>query len=364
MLTFRSRVFGIKKNRIYYTDIPAIGGYPETWNASTNFVDIPSIDYDVTVYNALVYRDKIYLFTDKGVYVFNVVGAPINWSIQLVSSNFPVYDRDSVAINKNMVFLTDQQSVVSFDGSTFKLVSGNIRSVFHNAPSTYTWFSLYPWEDGVLLIRNGFNASGGNYIPVVPNNQGRRVLYYNTVIWTEIDWFTNKVNIIKAGRNLMPFRSKIASSWVYTYNNTADGNTACEFLDSGFWKGDVGSDYVSGTRFAKPVTLESPSPFIKDRKFHKFKYCDVYGYLKMVLSATFSMNGEVVVASDQGRSIFKAPIDSSLGSQFKGIPSAPMLMTGQIRDNPDGASIPPFLLIGIDLVYNQDNRTRDGMGSQ
>ena len=76
MLTFRNRVFGIKKNRIYYTDIPAIAGYPEVWNESLNVIEIPSVDYDVTVYNAFVYKDKIYMFTDKGVYVLSVNGAP------------------------------------------------------------------------------------------------------------------------------------------------------------------------------------------------------------------------------------------------------------------------------------------------
>jgi hypothetical protein len=68
LLTFRSRVFGIKKNRIYYTDLPVIAGYPEVWNKDINVIEIPSVDFDVTVHNAFVFKDKIYMFTDKGMF--------------------------------------------------------------------------------------------------------------------------------------------------------------------------------------------------------------------------------------------------------------------------------------------------------
>jgi hypothetical protein len=176
LLTFRSRVFGIKKNRIYYTDLPAIAGYPEVWNESINVIEIPSVDFDVTVHNAFVYRDKIYMFTDKGIYVLSVNGAPVNWSIQPVSTNYPIYDRDSVCLNKNVIFLTDQQSVTMFDGSQFKPISNNIRSVFHNNNSSYCWFSVYAWEDGILLTRNSFNAPSGFYTRSTNTNNNKKML--------------------------------------------------------------------------------------------------------------------------------------------------------------------------------------------
>jgi hypothetical protein len=364
MLTFRSRVFGIKKNRIYYTDLPAIGLYPEVWNETINFIDIPSVDFDVTVYNAFVYRDKIYMFTDKGIYVLSVNGAPVNWSIQPVSTNFPIYDRDSVCLNKNMIFLTDQQSVTMFDGSAFKPVSNNIRSIFHNNQSSYCWFSLYPWEDGVILTRTSFNAPAGNYTNSVNANSNKKILYFNMLIWAELDFGDSYWATIKAGRSLLPYRGKIASSWLCGVTSATD--QSIYFYDSGYWKGDCANstDHIGGTRSKKPVVLETPAPFLKSRSFKKYKYVDIYGYLNDLNSGSnLRFNNELVTAGDKGKSVFKAPISDILGSQFKGTPTTPLIISGVVDTSLSGLpNDPPFLIIGVDLIYNQDNRGRDGMG--
>lgn len=362
LLTFKSRVFGIKKGRIYYTDLPAIGGYPETWNAALNFVDIPSVDYDVTVHNAIIYKDKIYMFTDKGIYVFTASGAPENWSIQLVSSNYPVYDRDSVCINKNLIFMTDQQSVTMFDGSEFKNVGVNVRAVFHNFTTTYAWFSVYPFEDGVILCRNTFTNSAGNYAGSA-TNAGKKVLYYNMTAWAEIEWKDNAWAVLKAGKNLLPYRGKTASSWIYML--TGAPVQLCFFYDSGLWKGDTTTtDYAAGFRWRKPVALESPSPFLKSRSHKRFKFIEVYGYLNDVNpgGSILAMNGEPVTSTSDGQSIFKVPADSVYGSSFKAITAAPLLIAGEIDISLSGANFPPFLLIGAECIYNQDNRDRDGAG--
>ena len=45
------------------------------------------------------------------------------------------------------------------------------------------------------------------------------------------------------------------------------------------------------------------------------------------------------------------------------MPATPLLITGVIDANLNGKlNDPPFLIIGVDLIYNQDNRSRDGMG--
>jgi hypothetical protein len=364
LLTFRSRVFGIKKNRIYYTDLPVIAGYPEVWNKDINVIEIPSVDFDVTVHNAFVFKDKIYMFTDKGIYVLSVNGAPVNWSIQPVSQNFPVYDRDSVCLNKNIIFLTDQQNVTMFDGSQFKIISNNIRSVFHNNTSLYCWFSLYPFEDGVLLARNSFSAPSGIYTRSSNTNANKKVLYFNTLVWTEIEFGDSYWSTIKAGRSLLPYRGKIASSWVCGETSATDQSVY--FYDGGQWQGDCANstDHFAGARSKKPVTLETPVPFLKTRSFKKFKFVYIYGYLNdKNTGATLRFNNEIITPVEKGKSIFKVPIYSTDGSQFKGLPATPLLITGVIDSNLNGkTNDPPFLIMGVDLIYNQDNRGRDGMG--
>lgn len=365
LITFRSRVFGIKKGRIYYTDLPAIGGYPEVWNSSTNFVDIPSVDYDVTCHQAYIYRDKMYLFTDKGIYSFNINGSPANWSIQLVSSGFPIFDRDSVCINKNIIFLTDQQSMVSFDGSTFKRISDNIRSFFYNnANGNVVWFNIYPWEDGVLLIRNHFNNFSTNYAS--PANF--EVYYFNQVIWTEIQYSgSNHIEAIKAGANLQPYRGKIASSWI-AYHSSVATTINVFFYDTGTWMGDItDTNHAGGTRLRKAISLWAPNPFIKDRAFKKWKFLDFYGYYNDVATLDMSFNGTAAVANDLGKPIIKVPITygAPAGSAFINIYDEIFILGTVLKDPNAAGSFQrcPFIIRGMDLVYNKDNKDRDGMST-
>jgi hypothetical protein len=304
------------------------------------------------------------MFTDKGIYVFNVSGSPTNWSIQLVSSNYPIYDRDSVCLNKNLIFLTDQQQVTMFDGSEFTSIGGNIRSLFHNYTTPYAWFNIYAWEEGIILCRNTFINTGGNYAVPTQTNVDKRVLYYNLAMWAEIEWFPTVCATLKCGRNLIPYRGKTASSWIYGIQGT--NSQICFFYDGGLWKGDtMTTDHTSGgVRYRKPVALESSAPFLLDRSNKKYKFIDVYGYLNDVNTAgqILSMNGEPVSNLSDGQSIFRVPVDSTLGSQFKALTAAPLLISGTIDKSLSGDNYPPFLIMGADLVYNQDNRNRDGSG--
>lgn len=363
LLTFRSRMFGIKGSRIYYTDLPAIGGYPETWNINLNFVDIPSVDFGINCYNAQVYRDKIYLFTDKGIYVFAVSGDPINWSIQLVSANFPIFDRDSVCIAKNLVFLTDQWGVYQFDGVNFTKISNNIRALFSvdiSFVAAWAWHSIYPYEDGIVLIRNNFFSNAGNYTSSSSNSW----YYYNLNVWVQLQMSTER-GVIKAGTALLPYRGRNPSSWIYFECDNAGTNSQLRamILDPGQWRGDcLNTNHSGGARTAKTVTLQTPAIFFKQRRHVKAKYLEMYGQMNMAPTISMTWNGEAVQSSDQGKYQWKIPMSATQLSHYVASNELVLNLSGTVNADAGGDwVVVPFVIRGLDLVYNKDNRNRDSI---
>lgn len=365
LITFKNRIFGIKKSRIYFTDLPAIGLYPETWTTAFNFIDIPAVDFDVTIHNAKVFKDKIYLFTNRGIFYLMANGDPINWSVQLVSSSFPIYNRDSVCINRNIVYFTDQNSVFSFDGSKFIKISENIQEIFYNSVARASVFKVYPYEEGVILHRGDYSGTITYWISLTQDN----IYYFNGEIWTiiNIPGGAQQAGIIKAGNNLLPYRGKTPSSYIY-FIDKAINKISCLFLDSGFWKGDCYStDHVNGTRVDKKVELIGPYPFINSRNFKKIKYFVMYALLNdsdpIFLSAgaiTDVVNSAHLFDSadmSNFNSIYKIAV--STGDNLKFVPH----YTGFAFQGTIGAdrtsvnkNTPSLIITKLEAVINSDNR--------
>jgi len=360
LIAFKNRVFGFTRNRIYWTDLAAIGGYPETWNLSINFSDLPSVDFDITIHNVKVYRGKIYMFTDKGVYSLQANGDPINWITEPVSSNFPIYDRDSVCINKNVVFLTDQMNLYSFDGTTFRTLP-NTRSIFYGQNIGAVYFgivNIYPYEEGILLVRNDYIISGGNYVMVnsVP-------FYYDMEIWTAITVAGNAAMesisncIISAGTNLTPYRSKYASSYIYYVKSAS--SQRCLFVDSNVWAGDIlDTNHAGGTRITKYFNLSGPAPRLKERFFLTIKEYFFYGRIYLADTVDITIGGTALVTANMNAllSVFRCRA-STTQSRFQAKNQPLITMTGNITPDKSGlAQVPGLVINGVQAIVETTNR--------
>lgn len=362
LIAFKNRIFGFTKNRIYFTDLPAIGLYPETWNIAVNFIDLPSYDFDITIHTVKVYRDKIYIFTDKGIYYLQANGDPLNWSVQLISANFVVHDRDSVCVNKNLVFLTDQVNVYMFDGSKFERLP-DTRGLFYDywgAGETYDIVNLHPYEEGFLAVRLLYANTAGNYTAF-----GGEVFYYDMDIWSTINVGANAFgyidggSVLKAGTSFQPYRGKFASSYIFYYKSPT--TLRCLFLDSGKWLGDILSTNHAGARTTKYLRLESPIINIRTRFFTKIKFLLLYGILNMADTVYMELNGHPLVGADMDSSIrtFKAPTDAfGVGSAFAIKRGRYLTIDSNVTANRTAVvgSKPSVVILGVQAVVNTNNR--------
>ena len=359
LVAFKNRIFGFTKNRIYFTDLPAIGLYPETWNLVTNFIDLPSVDFDVTIHNVKVYKDKIYIFTDKGIYYLMANGDPLNWAIQLVTQNFPVYDRDSVCISKNLIFLTDQTAIYTFDGSKFTRISDSIKAVFSLFGAIYNIVNIYPFEDGILVTQCSFNVTAGNYV----STNADKSYYFDFNIWSEITLPVTDVSsaILRAGASFLPYRGKPASSYI-VYYLLAGTHFKCVFLDSGMWKGDTLSlDHVAGARLQKFIQIVTPALFLEERRYTFYKNWILYGYINQNDPVDLLIGGRTLVSTDMfnGSSVYKAPISSVTESRYDKETSV-LNIYGNIGSNKTYSAglfqVPPLVIRKIEVVVNTDSR--------
>jgi len=370
LLSFKNRIFGIFKNRIYYTDLPSIGGYPETWNSSLNFLDMPTADLDLTIYNAIVYKDRIYLFTDRGIYVFFANGAPINWSIQLVSADYPIYHRDSVAVNKGFIFLTDQTKIVAFNGVTFKDVTGSLKDIYglqgfgSSGVPRYVTLKLYAFMEGIIIEHLTYTGAV-NY-----TYSTSRQFYFDLNIWVEF-LFGGVYSIVKAGTNLLPFRGKLGSSFIY---NQGYGL----YVDTRKYRGDcfdLTHDPVTG-RVTKSIQFQTPSVLMQNKKFTRIKYVELYGYFNdnqnaigFGLVEAGASGNYVNLAAGQftnSSQYLKIAVEGSSGvrqaSFVKGVASIYMFGSSKSDSNYPG-QIPPIVISKMALTVNTDYKDKDQMSN-
>lgn len=353
MISFKNRIFGIKGSRIYYTDLPAIGGYPETWDANLNFIEMPTTDLTITILNMIPYRDKLYLFTDRGIYYLLANGDIVNWSVQLVSSDFYITDRDCVCLNRNLIFLTDQVNVWTFDGTKFTNVSGPIKEIFYNSANLYFLCKVYPYEDGVILYREEYSDDTTNYT-FLSAFTDRLFYYYDLNQWTTLQVpNTGNRGVLRIGTNFLPYRGKYPGSYIYYM--IAGGKYSCVFLDAGNWAGDAYTTNHAAARTAVNFSITGPYPFLDSKTFKRYKKAMIYGYFNIGSTAALTICGEVIAYTTLNNTNDKLTV--MFGSASFGKDTQAFTLVGNASvDKTVGKTQPPLIITGISIVYNSNNR--------
>ncbi len=177
LITFRDRLFSANSDgKIYYTEVAAVGGYPENWNSGNNFFEIP--DKSATVHNMLVLDDRIWIFTDKGVYQLYALGAVSTWSLQVASQDVRIFLNKGVAIIKDNFVYTDGTAVYLWAGSGTPVeISAPINFGLIYANS----ITIHPFAKGMIVSAQYFVASGGIWVWT----SGTKY-YFDGEIWSTI----------------------------------------------------------------------------------------------------------------------------------------------------------------------------------
>jgi hypothetical protein len=149
MASYKDRIWAVPETapyRIYYTEVAAAGGYPENWNSGNNFVDVADRFGKISIKKMHSFGNKLYLFSDSGVFVLYAEGPVSSWSLQPVSLDMRVFSYDSSIQIDNTIVYTDRKAIYQFDGTSNKKLSLPIEDVFKDNNTC----RLFEFENGIM----------------------------------------------------------------------------------------------------------------------------------------------------------------------------------------------------------------------
>ena len=160
LFAFKDRLWTWDYNKIYYTDVPASpGAYPETWDTTGNFIHIGANAGSGEIYSIVPVGTKLFVFTATGLYTVSVIGSPANWIVRVLDKTVKCNQNNCALVSEGLMYFVDVTGVYVTDGSSVNLITKAIDNVFVEQ-SSYSYYSLHPFEDGMLLSKQNVSLTG------------------------------------------------------------------------------------------------------------------------------------------------------------------------------------------------------------
>lgn len=153
------------ENRLWYStagNLALWGGVGLPQN-----IDIQPGDGDYLV-ATVPYNDQLIVFKSRKTYVLTADGSPTSWTVRLLNDSIGCTGRGSVKVINGFIYFLSADGVYKTDGTTFQLISDNVRSVtssnrdYRNPLAVLDVWAAY-WDDKYIL----WMPSSTNTQPVV-----------------------------------------------------------------------------------------------------------------------------------------------------------------------------------------------------
>lgn len=353
----KSRLFGWKNQRVYFTDAIAVGGYPETWNTAANFFDLPSTSTPL-IHDMFVFNGTLYIFAEDGIYTVSVYGAPTNWVVKLVSSDIVINNKSCVCLAEDgFVYYTTQKNIFVYNGERSVDIGGPLQAIINKGGPIGVSVSVFPFEKGILANILQYSTDGTRRY--VSNS---RVFHFDGKYWSEFT-FRNGTSQGVMIRNayvqfpifgMVPntYSTKVSYLQLYygDYSGTVTGNQEIVYYDPD----DYAEDFTCSVKF--PVTAS----FNMEKRF-KYGYLDLYSRLTTLTKADISQG---VPSTPDTLTMSPVTDDKNYLLRFK-LPqivrrlsvklSMAILASSALRGEP------PFEIKQMGLVVNTGRKEPDGV---
>lgn len=152
LVSHKSRLFSwsTSSNRINFTDAPAVGTLPETWNTGVNFIDVNGVGGVTHIWSMVSLGNYIFIFTNTGLFSLYTSGAPSNWVLKMVNPSIAISNQFSVVSRNSLIYYVTETGVYVTDGFEFKLLSQSLTDEFYG-PKEITKAILVPFDGGLML---------------------------------------------------------------------------------------------------------------------------------------------------------------------------------------------------------------------
>lgn len=149
IFAFKDRIWAINGDRLYYTNIAALGGLPETW-VTTNYIPVRGHKGGSRIVQVVPLGNKLIIFTETGSYTLMVQGEPASWILRVLDITSNSTKPRNAFESKGIVYYVNTNGVWGTNGSSIAKLSGPIEDQFFLAKG-FRKHSLCSYEDGMIL---------------------------------------------------------------------------------------------------------------------------------------------------------------------------------------------------------------------
>lgn len=183
LISFKDRLWCFKGNLLYYTDIAALGGYPETWAPATQAIPIDGQSGTSTIRQILTVSNRMVILTDTGIFTLVVMGAPGSWILRSLDARSSVNSEQAAFESAGLIYYADNRGVWSTDGLITAKISGTIEDAFFQTTFALRTKLNY-LDDGMILSITGYDKTAAL---IQCNSTASRVFYskLDNIAWSE-----------------------------------------------------------------------------------------------------------------------------------------------------------------------------------
>lgn len=150
LTTFKNRLWAFVGNRLYFTDIPAVGGLPDTWSSVTNFVPFDGPGGECSILKVVPLGNRLIVFTTVGLFTLLVEGEPASWILRIIDSKSICTSYQCAFESKGVVYYVNTEGVWATNGLKCTNVSGVIDDQFFLSTGSRI-HTICHYEDGMVV---------------------------------------------------------------------------------------------------------------------------------------------------------------------------------------------------------------------
>ena len=212
LVSFKDRLWTFGSNKIYYTNVPTVGGLPETWNLATNFEVISSPGGNCGITKLVPLGNKLIIFTTNGLYTLLVEGEPASWIQRVLDSKSICTSFQCAFESKGAVYYVNTEGVWATNGIKTVKLSGTIEDQFFQSTGRRV-HNIHHYEDGMIV--SIFKSTTNN---LYVDNSFCNVFYskLDPICWT--NWDVGNVDKPATNFSLCGFNS--TTNKIPTYLNS------------------------------------------------------------------------------------------------------------------------------------------------
>lgn len=190
LFTFKDRIWGIgfgsASNKLYFTDLPAVGGQPETWAFASNVITFVGPNGAGAIKAVIPLGNRLAIFTTNGFFTLLVEGAPASWILRILDSKSISTSSQCAFESKGIIYYINTQGVWATNTLSATKLSGSIDDQWFLAKGSRI-HSICQYEDGMIVSIAKHSTSDLYFL-----RDDCRVFYskLDPIAWSE--WGVNK----------------------------------------------------------------------------------------------------------------------------------------------------------------------------